>query len=351
MNPFFITVAFLSLMSILTIGSVKHFIEGTFEYSLYQSQFNTSQKAEFVKVKAALDELKMNSNEGDLRRDAAEKTPKEKKEPKKRRCTPLKIDCTRPPDNSRLNFYLLLFATEDANLTPLQCTRSQVAARLMRLLYENCSFFNAVPHAEYRILEALDEKKEKMRNFDFPDEMGSIQFENKAIQEIFYHMLKGGQQDDGTPYPSLLDFITFDKDYYNAQDRDIKLLTSYRTKINLFFASKELLTAVIQEPHLVTKLSDEIDLLWKKIWEFEKARKESASTVEPLQRGKLKKDLEIIFARLFAEGNKDPELYKKLFDFGLGEIGHILIIEDPETKLTIREKIPKIHKQSSEKAA
>lgn len=341
MNPFLITITFLSLMSMITTTTVKQLIGRAYENNLYHSFLAASIDTEKACVKAALNEVKLSGGERDPDpdRDDKRKQKQAKKTSQIRRSPPLQFDWDRPPDNSRLNFYLLL-EEDSKNSQDHPCTLNEIAARLMRNLYGRCSFFHEIPEVEYKILDILRRKKEAMEGFEYADEIGSIPLDDEKIQAIFYQMLKGGSLDDNTTYPSLLDFITFDKDYLS--NNKIKPLSSEMKKINLFFVSKELLGAILPNDASVTLFLKEREKLWEKIFAFEKTRKEIKEVSgDKLNRTTLKDDLKTLLTETLSQTGVDPILYINVFDFSLGKIGHILLIEDKRTKLTMREKIPK----------
>lgn len=334
MNPFLITLTFLSLMAMITTTSVKHFTSTFFERSLYTNCLKTSAHVDKECVKAALNEVKL-AAQGCLNQDKKEKKKAHAQKPP-RRCPPLKIDFDRPPDNSRLNFYLLLF--EEEPMTLPKCTRYEIAARLMRNLYQDFPFFQQVPEAEYQILNKLKEKKDEMGHFSFPDELGTIALEDERLQEVFYKMLKGGEEKE--PYPSLLHFITFDRTYReNTRSPDGKLPPN-RKKINLFFASPELLSAIFHEKASLNRFLKGRQELIDRIQILEKKRKETCG--EALEEGMNRTSIKDKLAGLFKECFPEHEIYHPLFDFSLSSIGHVLLIKDPITQAIRREKIPKI---------
>ncbi len=341
MNPLMITLTFLSLMSVLTVTTTKHFLADSFANTHYVASRERVKKVEAVQVRAALNDVKIKAKEN-LKPDL--EVPKQPKPPVKKehiyRSTSLKFDRTRPPNNSRLNFYLLFFA-KDPKEMPEECTRYEIAARFLRRLYGACPFFQKIPDAEYRLLSALEEKKEEMHSFLFPDELSSLRLNDENLQTLLITLLKGGQESDGSTYPSLLNFISFDRHKFDKKTKGLQDLTSEMTKINLYFTSPELLYAVFQDQELVDCLVAKREEDWDKILNYEAKRKNNVHTseVDKVGRKTLKTGLEAYFTQVLKEKNLDPEVYKRLIDFSLGKIGNILFVKSEQRGLTFREKI------------
>lgn len=334
MYPFLITITFLSLMGMMTTTTVKQFIAHSTQDTLYSRFLKAEQEIESKQVRAMWSDLKA-AHKDTLKSDP---TPREKTKEKKprgssNRCSPLQIDFERPPNNSRFNFYLLLF--EEGLELDKECSRYEIAARLLRHLYQRFSFFQEVPQAEYRILDALQRKKEGIADCTFPDDLSRISFEDADLQHVFTTMLKGGQTVDGHVIPSLLFYITFDRENPNG-----KHLTKNQKNINLLFASQELLAAVFHNSEVSSRFAVEQERIRNKILSYEKQRKESGKKeLEKLTRTKLSDELKAIFETIITENNLKAEDFKQLFDFTLGKYGTILFVKDPITHFPRREKI------------
>lgn len=322
----------------MTVAVVKSFVSEALETKIYADSTKQLSAVEEKWVKAKLDAIKL-SAQGELKRVDKKTTPTKKSTI--RRSPELKFDLDRPPDNSRLNFYLLLFQEEENSQ---ERTLYSIAASLMKKLYGQCAFFQKIPHAELLILDQLIAKKEETDKFEYPDELANISIGDEQLQQIFCEMLKGGQTQEGTTYPSLLLFITFDKDYFNKTSKSLKELRGPRTRINFLFAPPPLLDAIFENKRVVDALLTMRSKMWERIFAYEKRRKQSIeplSLEEKLGRGEITKDLKEQFALILDECQCDAKSYASLFDFTLGDTGHILILTDPITDLLIREKIPK----------
>lgn len=303
MSPLLFTLTFLTLISLLTSSELLHYsYQGQSRHMLKEAIQNEGIISSLVE-EAKFEDLKHEKAATPRKRVAASQTPRQSFS----KSATLKYNTARPPNNSRLNFYLLI-QEED----PFYY---DVAARLIRNLYQQCSFFT--PKVEYELLDALIEHKNLMQGFLYPDELGTVQLNNEKLQNVLYHLLKGDEA------PSLLNYITYDSEGSRTQK-----------KINLLFASQALLEAIFDNTQLTTRLEALIGQLWVNIEE----QKDEALNPEPLTRTKIRQQLQEQFDELISK-TSFPEAIKKEFDFTLGKSGNILFIENPMTGNAIRKKI------------
>jgi hypothetical protein len=205
MNAFILTLSFLVLISILTTNEVKHFINASLENIFYENHIHTRQKAENALEKARLEDILSSHEEIDFvdifHKEKPPITTKKTTPKRPKRSVSLKFNLSRPPNNSRLNLYLVFFGKDSWHY--------EIAARLIRNLYSGCPDFDSLPGAEYQLLNALTAKKEKMTTLAFPDELASIDLEHENLQHLLYFMLKGGTIKE-RHFPSFLNFVSFD---------------------------------------------------------------------------------------------------------------------------------------------
>lgn len=309
MQPLIVTLTFLMLFSILMTGKMKVFFTESIKDQLnanYRQMQSQIQQERQISLLHEIKHIKEDSNEAPP--PPRPKTPKEKKPSAPKKSPPLKFNLARPPDNSRLNLHVMLFEN-----TPSK--HYEMAAKLMRRLYGEADFFKKIPLLEYKILDALYAKRGEALNFAYPDDLATLNLGDPLIQEAFSTMLKGY-----IDCPSLLHYISF----------------AGGSKINLMFAPKELLEAVIDNPQIATEVLKVREKIWEEIIYQEDHRK-----VLPKEhlRGRqvLKADLKAKITTIFTNygSSLDPE---KIFDLSLGKEGSIIIVTDPETLITTREK-------------
>ncbi len=321
MNPYLLTLTFLMLMSVLTSSEVVRFAQHSFGSQLHAQYQESLASLEAVKARAALEDFRKQDPE------IVDEEVEEKKEVKKpsrptpqsvRRSTPLEFNFERPPNNSRLNLYLLLHEEPHKNY-PLSLY--EAAARLMRLLYGESRFFE--PNSEYRILDALIERKEETLAFTSPDEFAALDLGDVKLQTVLYCMLKGAEGS-----PSLLDFLTFDKED----------LSTERRKVNLMFADPRLIEALLNNSEMTEKLLAARASLWEEIL-YQEAHRLELIKEECKGRNQLKRELREAYKKILLEAGLDfDKHYKWVFDLGLGQLGNILYVEDPKTGFVRREK-------------
>ncbi len=327
MYPLIFTISLLSLLGIMTSSAVSSYFTTCKERYAYSSTLKTAQVLAEVQVKEHLHAVK-NQYKEDLVKEPA---PKIHKQENKRRSRKLEFDLDRPSNNSRLNFFLLL-QKDNQEKTPL--SHYEIAARLMRRLYEHTLRFQSIPRAEYKILDALLLKKEETSSFIYPDQLAEISFDDPFLTSLFHQMLKGGLSQNGDVYPSLLHYITFDE-----CSPDGKRLSPKTKRINLLFVPRELLSCIV--PDLICdELCELRNQIWKEVLSQEANRKELEKTPE-LLKGRLAIEQNFTErARLvFERSGTQVEDYLALFDFSLGKIGNVWIKKDVENDIVIREKV------------
>lgn len=254
------------------------------------------------------------------------KTEEEKASPSSHSFKPiasLDIDLTRPPNNARLNLYLVL------HYYPKESGVRETLVSLLRNLYGEFTFFKEIPDLEHKLVEWLFEHKEQTAFFKTPDELGSLQLEDPHLQRVFYTLLKGT-----TEIPSLLSYITFDKDI-GKTDR-------CRTrKINLLFAPFPLVEALFSNTLLTSMVLSLRENYLQAILEQEQNRLHI-----PQEKGKNRsqfaKEFKAAFQELCNKNNLDFELYKKILDFTLGEKGTVFFLKH-KTGGVSREPLALLH--------
>lgn len=310
MNPLLFTITFLTLMGILTSSEIAKYSADTHSHYLYLEHQNTSRAKELIVQTSYFTEYKQTQSD----------TPK-KQESKPEQSTPterirysksLNYNKNRPPNNSRLNFYFLFHPkTEDP-------FHYETAAKLLQNLYGNQEFFSKIPNAAHTLLDALIAHKEETKDFIYPDELATIDLGNANLQRLFVKMLKGAEG-----YPSLLNFITFDKPGNSSN----------KQKVNFMFVSSELMHAIA--PTIAPKLIALQKQHWEQI-EFQEKHRDDLELWK--NRTTLKTELAIEFDEIVRSGDCNVETIKNRFDFALSDPGNILFIEDKASGLCLREK-------------
>ncbi len=313
MNPYLLTLTFLMLMSLLTSSEVVRFSQNSLGNHLHKQYQENLATSDTLKAYVGYDNFRLRKSDNE---DVAVEEEIEKPPPKPSTSIPrpasLEFNCARPPNNSRLNFYLLLNTQVPPSLY-------EATARLMRNVYGNAYFFS--PNAEYRILDALIALKEETKEFVYPDEMSKLDLGDPELQAIFYSMLKGSEE-----CPSLLNFITFDKVKYHENK-----------KVNLMFADPVVIESLINHHPTTESILKMRQTVWEEINDQEEHRLERTAD-ECKGREILKKELAAEFRQILFDSGLDFKTYDKIFDYSLGKMGTILFIEDPLTGFIQREK-------------
>lgn len=325
MHPLLLTFAFLMMMTTLVTTEIKRFHSHATQDHLFHDYLSSRGVAEYETTLSNFQALRDKTPEVKQRPDPdPEKLKKEKR--KRASCLrSLKFDLATPPNNSRLNFRTLLFDDEKKLYN--------TGLYLLQILYGQTSSFQKDSMLASKILDALILKRESTKGFIFADELAKLELE-EGLQEVFSLILRGGLDEWGNRILPLTDFITFD---------DVKI-----AKVNLLFASAEVLEAILCDRGVVNELMKLKSKLWATIIEQEENRKKLTEE-EWLRRTDIKNDLMASFAERISSGGKDPEVFAKQFDFTLGKSGNYLMTTDPKTGLPIREKLLKVEssKQNS----
>lgn len=300
MNPLILTLTFLTLIGVLTSSELLQRAQGRVQRELVTASSERGALQQTMIARAEFDDLK-------LERSATPISHPRRCEVKKSRpsrSTPLHYNWARPPNNSRLNFFPLIQQNDEF------CY--QTAATLIRNLYGECSYF--IPHVEYRLLDALMKQQSMAIDFESPDELATLDLGDRELQQIFYRMLKGEEA------PSLLLYITYDSEGTRTQK-----------KINLLFASPELIRAIFDGGSISDQIIALVDATWNEI--------ESFNSGESLTRTAIRQQLAQKFESLLERASMSTDEAKKRFDFTLGKSGTILLIEDPKTGTITRQKL------------
>ena len=232
----------------------------------------------------------------DLIVEIAAKKPKKEPSTSKKRCYKLNFDLNRPPDNSRFNLRPFLI---DPKKKMSNKTYIEVFENILVTIYKQAPFFQNIPSFEKRITEALLREKDQLIQAEFADEIGTLSFEDDQLRDAFYKMLKGEGE-----FPSLLNYL--------ALDRQTK------PKINVLFASPELISAVLNHERAAKRIIEYRNEVLAQMRLPDTSLTRSQITTE------LRKQIEIIFA----EENLPPE-YKLFFDCLIGKPGRLIFYNDP----------------------
>jgi hypothetical protein len=317
MNPYLFTVTFLMMMSFLTSSEAIRFAQSTLENKCYLDSRDCFVAIEEVRELSHLQELRGLENDTPKHKPTSPK----KSKPYTKKARALGVNAARPPNNSRLNIHTLLHKAPNKQL-PKEFSLYEVCAKVMRALYKDESFFCEISDAEYHILDKLIEKKQETLHFTTPDQLGSVHFDDEALQKIFYHMLKGTKN-----APSLLNYLTFDP-----------IDTGQARKINLLFADPLIIKAIFPEGETAKKILARRDKIWEEIAYQEEHRLE---LVQAEGKGRqafwdeIKKALEEVLA---SAGLKAEHYKSQVFDCTVGKPGSVIFLEDPHTGHLTREK-------------
>lgn len=328
MNPYLLTVTFLMLMSILTSTEVARFADASIERKIYTDYLETTCKADRKQAVGNFENFRQTYNKHEKPTPPPEPgVPKEVQEAKQEASpVPLRVDEERPPNNSRLNFYRLLYEPQPSSGFSLY----ETAAELIRLLYRDAPFFRDVSGGEYRILNSLMEKKEEARDFSTPDELTTLALDEET-QTLFYKMMKG---EEG--FPSLLHFITFDKP---NSTRGYK-------KINLMYAPTEILACIFKNPRLLEEVVCLRNRLWREIRHQEEHRK---NLVRSQSKGRkvFSEELTTDFKAILNRGGMDEASNCEIFDFSLNKPGSVIFIKNKDLVFRQLHTTPVNKKQTS----
>ena len=318
MNPYLFTLTFLLLMSFLTSSEAVRFSQSTLEHATYKNSQGNLVAAEELQALSQLEELRRANGE---KVEPSDPKPPSPKNPSTKRIGRLRVNTSRPPNNSRLNLWK--FVKDPHKKLCNEFSLYELFARVMRKLYEKEAFFLDYPQAEYRILDKILEKSEEVLNFTHVDQLSGLQLDDSGLQKVLYMMLKGTKE-----ATSLLHFITFDPLKARVQAR----------KINLLFAEPTLLEAIFQNSAIVDKILVKREQIWAEILYQEAHRLE-----KPMEAYKGRKmfgdDLQAALQEVLAPEDLNFERYKSdVFDCTLSEPGTVIFIPDALTGQVIREK-------------
>ncbi len=320
MSPYLLTITFLTLMSLLTSTAVMQFQEESLTSQIHERALIQQADIERERQEALYQDCQPPPQE-EKKTPPPEEHPTSNSSSNELKFPALNYSFERPPNNGRYNIYLLMYPEQ----LPNAWTRTKqhtdyyekVGVHLLENLYGRESFFQEVPRAASRLMEALKEKKEEATDYLFPDELSALSFKDPELQAIFYKMLKGSQS-----YPSLLSYITFDKELGQSQKRNL----------NFLFASPELLLAFFDQNRRV------VDALLKFREEFWQKVKAEEETRGGKGRETLRQELKEAYEKVLTQGGLDPRFYGGMMDYSLGEKGTIILSQDPLTGVTKREK-------------
>lgn len=316
MNPYLCTLTFLMLMSILTSSEVNRFSHTNFNNNLYKNYQKNSLVMEETIAQEKLEDFKASSIDSDKKIDPVEKE-KQPKDPAKGdgdKKTALGFNMKRPPNNSRLNLYLLMHQDEQHLLY-------DTMTRLIKKLYGESAFFQKRMGAANLILDSWIGQKEEMSDFAYADELCSIDLKNADLQTIVYHMFKGSENTS-----SLLDFVTFDSNF----SRETK-------KINLLFANAALVESLLNDDRLSKSVLSLRDQVFSEIL-YQENHKKDTPKEHYKNRTDFKNELKLGFKQILVDRGLPIKTYTKFFDFSLGKPGNILFIPDQKSGLMQRTK-------------
>ncbi|MCH9611103.1 MAG: hypothetical protein S4CHLAM81_15230 [Chlamydiales bacterium] len=303
MNPLLLTMTFLTAIAILTSSEMVQHIDDAVKDSAFESYTNLSQQCEQKQALAHFEELK------EERAPALKGSSLRKRGEYEGKSAKLNYDRGRPPNNSRINLYLVMEGGSES-------IYYEPTARLIRELYSGQPFFDEVAQAEYRILDSLVHYRELAKDFFFVDELASLEFRDKEAHRCFFRMLKGS--------PSLLHYVTLDTKVSGNQK-----------KANLMFASDEVLHVLVPNQNHFDEICRFRKQLWEQI-EYQEANRKKLPKDEVRNRTYYKNELANFLERI------DLGLSKR-FDITLGKKGNVIFVQDPASLIVKRERIMKRH--------
>lgn len=202
------------------------------------------------------------------------------------------------PHNARLNLQVLLsdIKTTKQDKKDRVVVFKEIFSSLLRMLYGDFTFFNAIPNAEHQIIEQLllklNNENELINN---SESLATLKFEDSRIQDLFFRILKGDKQQVGPNkkgYPSLLELVI-----YEPKRR--------KFEINVHHAPETLLAAIFNDQ----QVAKEIVLLRQSLHDAGAEQSKKGN-----RRTKLYLDEEKVEALLRSSG-KSLDRYKGLLDF------------------------------------
>lgn len=316
-----LTSLFLLLLACLTMGNVKQHVDDSIEKQLYISHVDHTRETISQNATVALENAKNPPSEkskanGGSQKEGQSSGTTSKKE---KGIKSLGVDLHRPPNNARLNVFLLLKEDPKDRSSPI--SRYELMAKLMRKLYSNYPFFNEIENAEYKIINKLIECREATAKFRTPDELATLVFDDPQLQQLFYLMLKGP-----SGAPSLLHYISF---FENNQGE--------QSKINFLLAPRVIVEVILDSSPLVEELIEIRKNHWKAITYQETHRKEVPKE-RAIGRESFKTEFKKEIEGLLLRHGFSSEIVE-LFDFSLGKSGDFLFIDDATTHIILRQSL------------
>lgn len=196
-----------------------------------------------------------------------------------------------PVSHKSLSFrYMVNQKLRDQNLDKAKQYR-QLIKELMKVLYQDKAFYKNVEKERPQFLEELMEKIEAASN-DVPEkfirsteDLSRLQLEDKQLQEVFYHMLKGTVKREELvetsstllndplwmekAYPSLLYYV-------HLNEQPISIQRAPREVLKVIFEKDEIVDQVIKRREELSKKKEAgTDALFKE--EFLDKRKQGIS--------------------------------------------------------------------------
>jgi hypothetical protein len=327
MNPYLMTITFLTLLGLVTSSEMVRFRTTSIEQKYYTEVCMQEEQTEELRALSRLDDLRHAGSQTptgkDSSQDSFEPTPPMSEKKSSKRVRALGVHAARPPNNGRLNFYTLLHQ-EPAEKAPEEFSLYEVAARLLRILYEKEPICQKTIDFEYLLLNRLIDKKQQTSSFTTPDELSTLDLEDERLQNILTTILKGTALS-----PSLLNHITFDKiESHRVQNR----------KINLLFADPHLIQAIFPEREIANQLSLRLQAIWDEI-EYQESQRSTLKADEAYGRRDFSDEIKDVLRETLSTAGLNPDRYEShVFDCTLGKPGTVLFVEDQLTHNLIRQK-------------
>lgn len=324
MSPLVITTAFLAFFSIMTTHALNRFVDHTRHEQFYLKAHEQKTTLAYEKEAALYAEKRVKLKDpgrnrgGDEDLLKPEPSPSHKDHPRS-----LKIDLHRPPDNSRLNLYLLVEGKE-FQATPEELHRPLLFQKLLDLLYADFPPFQQIPDASLQLLTHLTQAKDQIQELQNPEELATIDLEDPSLQELLYLLLRG----EGCP--SLLEYVTLRQPHTDRSYREMKL--------NLYFCKPELLSIIFENDALAFELHKIRSELLQEALLQEENRLEMAFR-DGQNRTYFDKALKIAFSDLMMRHGLNEKEVTCLFEFTLGKMGSLLTYRDEETGLQVRQRL------------
>lgn len=327
MSAYLFTFTFILMITFLTSSEMTQFVQGQVELRCYQTWQKKLVDEANIRERTHLEELSLKQKEKESVTNEGKGDQIDFDTPSSRNTDSSQIslgfNLQRPPNNSRINFFVLLHC-QPHPYEPKEYSLYETTARLIRSIYCKEPLFQEIVNAEYRLLDALLSVKEQTIHFYTPDALSSVCLDDELLQTLFYRMFKGTKQ-----APSLLNYITFD---------DAALLSIHQKKINVMFADRAILEALFEEPLVAKKIIDlRTHLLEEMIYQEEYRLEKTIDGYK--NRTDFKSELTKEVEKILSENGLAVQKYKRaVLDFTLGSPGSILFIKDPLTEQFVRKK-------------